>query len=441
MTSAGRLDTSRDLRDAAKRVLEGNWTGNSTVPSQTQYPHQWGWDAAYIAVGWAVFDQAKAQLELESILGGQWSDGRVPHIRFDPSVAPGMYFPGADFWRSDEVSEAPRTVATSGITQPPLHTPAALDVYERARDEAEARRFLERIYPALERQLAYLRDRRDVTGDGLAAIVHPWESLDNSPLWDESLDALEIAAENLPDYRRADLQHVDAADRPTAADYDRYVYLAAWYRRQGYRDDGLARAPFLLEDPLFNAVTCWSWESLARIARIIGADPEPHENDGARVRAGLLHRLWDETAGCFWACDVRAREPRRRRTVASIMPLLDPGLPSHVAEALVRTLRSPSFRTRGEVLGVPTYDLTAEDFDTRRYWRGPVWVNTNWLVSRGLRHHGRDALADELDAGTVELVRRSGFREYFDPTTGAGYGSDDFSWTAALLLDVLETLA
>jgi hypothetical protein len=37
----------------------------------------------------------------------------------------------------------------------------------------------------------------------------------------------------------------------------------------------------------------------------------------------------------------------------------------------------------------------------------------------------------------LELVRRSGCHEYFDPITGQGLGSPDFSWTAALVLDVL----
>jgi mannosylglycerate hydrolase len=34
-------------------------------------------------------------------------------------------------------------------------------------------------------------------------------------------------------------------------------------------------------------------------------------------------------------------------------------------------------------------------------------------------------------------VSERGFSEYFDPLTGTGHGSDFFSWTAALLIDVL----
>ncbi|MBA2442752.1 MAG: glycoside hydrolase, partial [Rubrobacter sp.] len=38
----------------------------------------------------------------------------------------------------------------------------------------------------------------------------------------------------------------------------------------------------------------------------------------------------------------------------------------------------------------------------------------------------------------LDLVRGAGFYEYFDPTSGRGHGSDFFSWTAALLLDILH---
>ena len=65
-------------------------------------------------------------------------------------------------------------------------------------------------------------------------------------------------------------------------------------------------------------------------------------------------------------------------------------------------------------------------------------MNTNWLLWHGLRQHGRDALADEIVASSVELVRGSGFREYFDPLDGSGHGSDSFSWSAALFIDMVR---
>ncbi len=75
-------------------MLAANWCDGSTVPSLRQYPHQWGWDAAYIALGWSWLDERRAAHELETLLGGQWRDGRIPHIVFDPAFEEGAYFPG-----------------------------------------------------------------------------------------------------------------------------------------------------------------------------------------------------------------------------------------------------------------------------------------------------------------------------------------------------------
>jgi len=68
-----------------------------------------------------------------------------------------------------------------------------------------------------------------------------------------------------------------------------------------------------------------------------------------------------------------------------------------------------------------------------------VWVNTNWLVLQGLRGIGADDLAAAIRRQTIQLVNHHGFREYFDPFTGEGYGTDSFSWTAALVIDMLHS--
>jgi glycogen debranching enzyme len=80
-------------------------------------------------------------------------------------------------------------------------------------------------------------------------------------------------------------------------------------------------------------------------------------------------------------------------------------------------------------------------FNPENYWLGPVWVNTNWMVSHGLAAYGFAELARSVRNQTLELVRRGGYREYFNPRTGEGYGTDSFSWTAALTIDLVTTQA
>ena len=79
------------LIETAKRVLEGNWIGTSTKPAPALYPHQWNWDSGFIAVGYANYDQQRAQLELSTLFKSQWANGMLPQIVFNPDLLKHLY--------------------------------------------------------------------------------------------------------------------------------------------------------------------------------------------------------------------------------------------------------------------------------------------------------------------------------------------------------------
>ncbi|GAA2350186.1 MGH1-like glycoside hydrolase domain-containing protein [Streptomyces cuspidosporus] len=426
------------LLRGARRVLLDNWTGTSTVPSHGLYPHQWSWDSAFIAIGLRHLSAPRAQRELETLLCAQWDDGRIPHIVFNPAVPLDAYFPSPDFWRSSRAGAAagaPATVETSGIVQPPVHALACLLVH-RADPRTSARRgFLARLYPKLAAWHRYLTEARDLGGHGLVAVVHPWEpGMDNSPCWDAPLKRIEPAAPGT--FRRADLHHGAAADRPTDLDYGRYVRLAADYRDRGYRDDGPLPA-FAVEDPGVNALLIASEHALAEIAPAVGAAPAPHRARARQLTDALVERLWDPATGLFLCRDLRDDTLIPERGAAGLLPLIVPDLPPALAAHLIRTATGPHFGLGATARLVPSYDLLGAAFDTSRYWRGPAWFNVNWLVERGLRRHGAAPLADTLRSAALEVAVSSGFAEYVDPYTGQARGTRDFSWTAALALDLL----
>jgi hypothetical protein len=126
--------------------------------------------------------------------------------------------------------------------------------------------------------------------------------------------------------------------------------------------------------------------------------------------------------------------------VSGLVPLLLPGLPREIAAALVRTLCGPHFGLGDRTRLVPSYDLLGEAFDPHRYWRGPAWFNTSWLLERGLRVHGEQESADALRAAVLQLAEATGFAEYVDPYTGEACGATGFGWTAALALDLHHEL-
>ncbi|GAA3241922.1 MGH1-like glycoside hydrolase domain-containing protein [Actinocorallia longicatena] len=419
------------LWQAAARVLDANWTGAATVPSPGLYPHQWSWDSAFVCMGLARHRHERAEQELVSLFRGQWESGMLPHIVFNGGVERHAYFPGPELWRSGEQSRAPGDAETSGITQPPLHAFAALRLYRAAADHDRGRNFLRAIWPGLLAQHAYLARHRDLGGAGLAAICHPWESgLDNSPAWDRPLAALQLPPAS---YAPARLPRA----LPTGVDYDRYVWLVTTFRDTGYADGHLRDDhPFVVEDPLFNATYLASTHALAELAGIIGADPEPHREAARRIHEALNDRLWDPDHACFRPLDLRTGKQIPVATISSFGPLLDPDLPAAAVRGLVDLLLSARFAGAAGY-PVPTCDIQAPSFDRAAYWRGPTWINTNWLLWTGASAQGLQVIADLLYGSTLRLIRQSGFREYFDPFDGTGRGSHDFSWSAALVLDLL----
>src|ERR1700678_3922055 len=87
-----------ELAQQARVVLAQNSLGEATKPGPHLYPHQWSWDAGFIAIGLARVDARRACAELRSLFAGQWGNGMVPHIVFHPGGD--AYFPGPEEWET-----------------------------------------------------------------------------------------------------------------------------------------------------------------------------------------------------------------------------------------------------------------------------------------------------------------------------------------------------
>jgi hypothetical protein len=422
----------------AKAVLDFNWTGEYTQPGPRLYPHQWSWDSALIAIGYAHYHQDRAIRELSHLFDSQWNNGLLPQIVFNPRF--GEYFPSIDFWHAERSPNAPRDRKTSGVVQPPLHATAVLYVYQHAKDAAAAEGFLERTFPKLKAWHEYLHRERDPEGEGLVYIRHPWESgMDNSPMWDQIMERLQLRPDQIPQYRRADIHFVAAGDRPLDAAYDRFAYLVKLFADRDYdeariRDD----CPFLVQDVLFNALMCQADRDLAQIARVVGEDSSLWEERAEKAARAINEKLWDEQHGMYLDFDVASNRLLEVYVAPNLVPLFA-GIPDEEqARRMVDTLEYTGFGLSDVSLTpVPSYDRYGFAFFPTRYWRGPVWANINWFLMRGLERYGYEEQAERLRNTIVSLSKEQGFYEYYDPTTGFGHGSDLFSWTAALFLDVV----
>jgi hypothetical protein len=418
--SHGRLE----LRQQAIEILRDNDRGGYTVPTATGlYPAQWNWDSCLVALGLAQFNEARAVVEIETLLSGQWPDGMVPHILFHGDDS--SYFPNASVW------QAGPTGRSSGITQPLVAATVVRRLFERSSDPE----IPSRLTALLPRLLAWHRwcyGARDPYGTGLVSIIHPWESgMDNSPVWDDALRAVEPGPSVA--HLRRDTGFAAADHRPTGPEYDRYINLLIRFRDTGYRADRLFDiSPFRVTDVGFNAILQRANQDLRFLLAATGDTAGAAEVATMEQKtAAALTRCWDEEEGFFYGVDTRTSAMIRKPGIAGLLPLFaDTGVTARHPR-LVQRLES---WLAGVAYGVPSFDPARPEFEPRRYWRGPVWLIVNWMLIDGLRRNGRADLAARIRRDSLALVERMGFAEYFNPLTGEPLGGSAFSWTAAMYL-------
>jgi hypothetical protein len=349
-----------------------------TRPSPSRYPWQWYWDSCFAAIVWRRFDPGRARRELETLLAAQRPSGFIGHTIFweRPVTLERLPF----------YNVASRTSFQTETIQPPLLAWAWRIAVGDPREE-----------PRIGAQTEWLLAQRDLEGDGLLWIVQPDESgLDASPKFERVWGWRANAKSGFP-------------------------LLVHRNRRLGFdarriRDAG---GPLLCET-LVNTLWSLSLQALGRPS----ATP------------ALVERLWDEKRGLFldWA------EPGGVRpgvvTWSSLAPLALPDLPEAIGRRLVEEhlLNEDEFLTPIAPPSVaadePSYEPGGNRGPIRRYWRGPTWVNSAWLVWLGLRRLGYTEAAERLANGVIGAVERGGLREYYDPRTGTGLGARDFAWSA-----------
>lgn len=267
------------------------------------------------------------------------------------------------------------------VTKPPVAGWAAWKVYEVIQD----RDFVAELYEPISRLHRWWMQACDGDRDGLPEYHHPYSSgLDDSPLWDFGMP-------------------VSSPDLAT--------YL------------------------------CLEAEALARMARLLGEEEEAAqwEAEADALVERMQARLYDPSSGLFWAIRITAEGGERVPVITplSLLPMWTGRLPPEVVERLVAHLRDPhTFWTR---YPVPTVARSDPRYQPDRMWRGPTWVNVNYMLIEALIRCGYRCLARELCDRTLELVaKHPDIKEYYHPETGGvpPQAAPGFGWSAALYIDL-----
>ncbi len=438
------------LEQQAKEVLSNNDRGTYTVPNSGLYPHQWLWDSCFIAIGQANFDVKRAEVEIRSLLKGQWSNGMVPSIilRKNRNIDQPELDRHDRIWRSWLNPNAPSNLATSGITQPPMIAEAVTRVGAKM-NKHDRRQWYKQVFNGLINYHKWIYQERDPHREGLALLIHPWEvGLDNTPPWMSELNEhllpwwirmLHTAKlDTAIGWFRSDNLYVSKHERLTNVEALAFYDVQRRLRRKNYEfDKYIDHSLFAIEDLTFNCILIRANSLLREIADFIDQEIDKDLLESMERSKKELAKLWDEYSGEYFSRDFISHRLIKESSIASFMPLYSGVISQEKASRIVEYLENE--HRYGTDYPVPSTPLDSHWFNPNRYWQGPTWINTNWLIIDGLKRYGFNDHAEVLKEVTIDLVKKTGFFEYFNPLTGEGLGVDSFSWTAALIIDLLNS--
>ena len=432
------------LLEQAKAVLKHNDRVSWTVPAGELYPHQWLWDSCFIAIGLRHLDIERAKAELTSLLRGQWSNGMLPNIVFAKGKE---HHQDRELWRSYLSPYSPAEVATSGLTQPPMLAEAVVAVGEKMK-LPERRSWYKQMYPALLHYHQWLYGERDPHKEGLIILLHPYESgLDNSPPWISELRkhsmpwwvrlVEQLRLDGVVNLVRRDTRHIPPGQRTSNIEAMAYWAALRRLRHKAYNSEAiLSHSLFAVEDLAFNCILVRANSLLGRMAETIGRRLPQELASAMGCSEAALEQLWDETGGIYYSRSFISHKLIEEPTIASLLPLYAGTISKEKAARLVELMSSRKwFKANWPVPSVP---FSSAYFDPLKYWQGPTWINTNWLIIKGLENYGYHDKAAQLRQKSLELVANNGLNEYFSPINGQPAGAPNFSWTAALSIDLLK---
>lgn len=263
------------------------------------------------------------------------------------------------------------------VTKPPLVAWTALKLYQSSGN----RDFLEEVYEALVRWNQWWFEKNDDDHDGIVQYNHPYSSgLDDSPLWDEGVP---------------------------------------------------------VESPDLNTYLVLQMEALGKIAGVLGLnqDAAEWERQAQALVGKMIEHFWDGEAGVFWA----QREHKRISVLTpfNLYPLITGRLDRGMADRLVAHLSSPD--EFWAPFPIPTVARSDPKYDPNRMWRGPAWMNINYLFIEGLVRSGYVEVARTLRDKTLALMMRHGdIYEYYNPETSDAPASaaSVFGWSSAVFVDL-----
>jgi len=387
-------------------------------PSKSFYRFQFFWDTCFHVFILTALDETElAKRCLKSLFAMQLENGFVGHIHYWNNVLPSRL---TDVFQS-QPSLGINLLRShmSALIQPPLAADALMHIWKATGDED----YLKEMLPKLKKYYNWLADNRDFDGDGLLTIITPFESgMD----WKASYDPVL----NFP-RKKADTR---LFFKVISVDFHNFLCN---YNKQKLKEWN----SFRVKDAGVNTIYILNLETMAELCRIAGdADAEIYWDRAKKAIQSMMRIMYDKDDAAFYDVYGKADEKLRVLTPTALFPILIKGLPPDLEKHVMdrHFFNKEEFYTEYPIPSLAANDPAFDPGESFFIWRGSTWIINNWLIHKFLLGKGYYQEANHLIKSIRKLIEKSGFREYYNPFTGEGYGAENFTW-AGLVADMIHT--
>jgi len=342
----------------------------------------WSWDSWKHAVGLSFYNTTLAKNQMKLMFDFQNEDGFIVDCVFrDISIEKHNY----------------------RDTKPPLSVWAVAKIYEKDQDIA----FVKYMYPKLKLYHEWWYNKRDHDQDGLceygstdgSLVAAKWESgMDNAIRFDNSK-----IVKNSDGAYSIDQESVDL---------NAYLYAEKLY--------------------------------LASLAAVLKKteDAAKLTTEAAALKIKIQTQFYDVNDGWFYDTTLDGKTFIKGEGSEGWTALWAKAATQKQAETVKTKMMDPKkFYTK-----VPFQTMSAdhEKFNPLKgYWRGPNWLDQAYFGVKSLRNYGFNK---EADNATIQILKGAegvlgkgqSIRENYHPLTGEGLNAQNFSWSAAHIILLLQ---
>ena len=200
-----------------------------------------------------------------------------------------------------------------------------------------------------------------------------------------------------------------------------------------------------------NCMLVMEAKSLEKMAIVLHLESEARGwKKDYRHRTALINKtFWDPVTQFYYNVDKRThsfsyknKDDLKRKEIIGFLPLWAGIATKKQGAALVKHLTDTSSFWRR--YGVPS--LSADDpyYNPRGYWNGPVWIQWDYLIERGLLDYGYKKIAKDLVYKVAEnmvgvLQKNHELWEFYDPDSLWGGYHRSYIWAGIInrmMLDI-----